>query len=213
MRKFVLLLAAAVSISGGARAATFTNGSFELPDDVGQNAVTANYLPGWTHGGTGQEYHETNGDFGIDAADGTHWVDFGGNGTTGGTLSQTFDTVLNATYTVNYQYRLQQGFDTNTGLRVSVSTGQSVDAITPLVDSWGAGPSLVFTGTGSPVTLTFTDITVGGFSSNIGLDAVTLTSDAPGGVPEPATWAMMVAGFGLMGAAVRGRGKYTPASA
>lgn len=27
----------------------------------------------------------------------------------------------------------------------------------------------------------------------------------PGGVPEPATWALMLAGFGLMGAALRGR--------
>jgi hypothetical protein len=32
-----------------------------------------------------------------------------------------------------------------------------------------------------------------------------LTFDAPGGVPEPATWAMMIAGFGGVGAMIRSR--------
>ena len=33
-----------------------------------------------------------------------------------------------------------------------------------------------------------------------------LADSAPGGVPEPATWAMMLAGFGLTGATLRRRG-------
>ena len=36
-------------------------------------------------------------------------------------------------------------------------------------------------------------------------DAVTLTNAIPGGVPEPASWALMIAGFGLVGAAARRR--------
>ena len=36
-------------------------------------------------------------------------------------------------------------------------------------------------------------------------DAVTLTRAIPDGVPEPASWAMMIAGFGLVGGVVRRR--------
>jgi hypothetical protein len=41
-----------------------------------------------------------------------------------------------------------------------------------------------------------------GFSSGAVLDAVSVT---PGNVPEPASWAMMVGGFGLVGAGMRAR--------
>ena len=36
-------------------------------------------------------------------------------------------------------------------------------------------------------------------------DAVTLTRAVPGGVPEPASWAMLIAGFGLVGGVARRR--------
>jgi hypothetical protein len=36
-------------------------------------------------------------------------------------------------------------------------------------------------------------------------DTLNVTSIAPGGVPEPANWAMLIAGFGLVGAAARQR--------
>ena len=39
-----------------------------------------------------------------------------------------------------------------------------------------------------------------------GLDNVILTA-VPGGVPEPASWALMIAGFGLIGSAMRRRAK------
>ena len=39
-----------------------------------------------------------------------------------------------------------------------------------------------------------------------------LTFDAPGGVPEPATWAMMLAGFGGMGALLRSRRRIAAAA-
>jgi hypothetical protein len=50
--------------------------------------------------------------------------------------------------------------------------------------------------------------TIGG-TNGFDLDAVGLVNwkavDGPGGVPEPATWAMLIAGFGLVGAAARRR--------
>jgi hypothetical protein len=67
----------------------------------------------------------------------------------------------------------------------------------------GNGVYDFFTGTnccvdtmGSPVRVTVTGITNTGGGIN---------NPIPGGVPEPSTWAMMILGFGLTGAAMRSR--------
>ena len=44
-----------------------------------------------------------------------------------------------------------------------------------------------------------------GQSDWFSFDNVVLTVTSPGGVPEPATWAMLITGFGLVGAVVRRR--------
>jgi PEP-CTERM motif len=43
--------------------------------------------------------------------------------------------------------------------------------------------------------------------AQVTLDGSTILASAqgPGGVPEPASWALMIAGFGLVGAAMRRR--------
>jgi hypothetical protein len=43
------------------------------------------------------------------------------------------------------------------------------------------------------------------YTQTSGLSFTTITAAAPAAVPEPATWAMMVGGFGLVGAALRRR--------
>jgi hypothetical protein len=49
-------------------------------------------------------------------------------------------------------------------------------------------------------------VSFAGVANQIVFDDITFGSDTPGGViPEPATWAMMIAGFGLVGAAMRRR--------
>lgn len=50
-------------------------------------------------------------------------------------------------------------------------------------------------------------IDFGGTANQTAFDNITFGSDTPGGgaVPEPATWAMMILGFGLVGAAARRR--------
>jgi hypothetical protein len=46
-----------------------------------------------------------------------------------------------------------------------------------------------------------------------GTDVFTLGSVGTPAIPEPATWAMMIGGFGMLGAATRRRGKTTTVSA
>ncbi len=64
----------------------------------------------------------------------------------------------------------------------------------------------------TPIGVTFAgtaySIDFGGTANQTGYDNITFGSDRPGGgeVPEPATWAMMILGFGLVGASLRRRG-------
>jgi hypothetical protein len=48
-------------------------------------------------------------------------------------------------------------------------------------------------------------IDFGGGANFVAYDDITFGSSTPGAVPEPASWAMLIAGFGLVGAAARRR--------
>jgi hypothetical protein len=64
-----------------------------------------------------------------------------------------------------------------------------------------------FSAAGVTFTGTAFSIDFGGTAGQTGFDNITFGTDVPGGsvVPEPATWAMMIIGFGLVGATVRRR--------
>jgi hypothetical protein len=84
---------------------------------------------------------------------------------------------------------------------------------------WNATPQQYTTADGSKYTVAFNDlygVTFGGNaygSMTIRVDSVASLPPTLGAVPEPATWATMVAGFGMAGTALRRRRRTTALSA
>jgi hypothetical protein len=116
------------------------------------------------------------------------------------TLSQTFNDVQGATYSVMVFYQLSANGDSNAFLTVSAG-GQSFTANGPNATP-GFVPSTTFTFTGSGSdTITLSAQTHAG---NWYVDDVSVNGLAPSsGVPEPSTWAMMLLGFAGLGLAFR----------
>src|SRR5882724_802228 len=102
MVKCLLLIGLALGAANVGSAAAFTNGSFESPGGAGLTIIGPTYVTGWTHGTSAVDVYTFSGDYGINAAAGNYYITFGGNGSTGGTMAQTFDTTIGTLYTVNY---------------------------------------------------------------------------------------------------------------
>lgn len=231
-RHLLVFLVSIVALGGlpSASGATFFNGSFEspgapfLPWDpglryLGDEQLDPADLPGtgWVHAGTaipasqfGDFY--TNGQGGLwtlPPVDGNYFIGFGASGFNGGVLSQTFDTVVGATYWVNYAlttlelftgpYPAQEAF-------VEVLDSDDVQLASALnflplgPPAWGNGITLVFTATTTSTTLRFTDLSGPGtgpgdgtFDINWGLDNVSLSE-----TPEPGTFAVLGVGLGIL---------------
>ena len=196
-------------------ATTFFNGSFEDPGVVGTSYLNQNLTPiaGWVHTGPGSFQH---GEFYTDGVawdivpqQGNGYIGWGASGATGGTLSQTFDTVIGVTYVVNYYLTTQellsppfpqqiafvQVFDAGSVELAHVSNSFAQ------APGWAAGTTLTFTATSTSTTLRFTDQSIGGsgpgqgsFDINWALDNVTVAV----ATPEPETYAMSGLGLGII---------------
>ncbi|WP_420381757.1 PEPxxWA-CTERM sorting domain-containing protein [Novosphingobium sp.] len=198
MKFFVIAAAAATSIASPAMAAQLiSNGSF------------SSGLSGWTvapTGGndilalTGQDY--INGAGGSSSDPSNTFAAFGaGDRANVSTLSQSFNTVSGATYQYSFDVGAFGGSQTftykigsNPYTTVSASGGSNLDSdFSTLTGS--------FVGTGAPTSVSFTlagqpTNSVDGFIDNVSVT---------GAVPEPATWAMLLIGFGMIGFAMRKR--------
>ena len=207
--KLVLLAATAASVVSGtsASAAILVNGDFESPGgDPVRDTLTTHYLTGWTYtAGPSLDIYESDDQDGLLAADGTHYVSFGHNGSSGGSISQDFATVAGRTYTLRYSVAEQQGVDASQVLRATVTSGAQVLSRDANPTSSWVQQSLSFVASDSTATVTFLDATPpgGGASSNLTLDAVSVT--AAGAAPEPSSWAMMLLGVGGLGGMMRNR--------
>ena len=218
----------AALIPAASWALPFQNGDFSSPGSVGalpsgsQRPIgpgTATAPTGFFAGGTASldnySLFYQNALYGLPGLS----VGFGGNSTTGGSIGQTFDTVVGQTYTINYQDTQQQGLSLQTfAAQVGSSTGTIYATSSNTVPAFGLGENfhffdgtpLVFTALTNSTTLTFTDTTLSENSgpANFAIDNIRVNGqsiDPPPitPVPEPETYALMLAGLGLVGAITR----------
>lgn len=185
------LLAGAMLATSAQAANLITNGSFETGDLTGWTSTYGSYNPFGTSYGAGM--------------DGTHWAWIAGYETPI-TLSQTVTGL-----TVGQKYSLTfitaSEYTHADQLRVSINGGAGTLFTAPAYTAGGAGSfwnnwaaqGMTFTATGTSATIAFdtNGLNQGGY--DVGLDKVSLTSAAP----EPASWALLATGFGLVGAGLR----------
>lgn len=186
--RFILGAAGAWLLAQSALAAPFANGSFEAAGGAPIREIlqpaNGNLIAPWVHEGSGTEVYQSSNQDNLMAADGTYYVSFGHNGSTGGRLVQTFDTTPGLRYRVNYKIAPQQGLAV--GQAMQVSAADAAHPETPLAQvrndisgssyDWVEGQVLEFTATSASTRLVFTDETPttspGSSAANWGLDDV-----------------------------------------
>jgi hypothetical protein len=207
MRHFkVMLVSSAVCLTPTSLSAAelLTNGGFEAPVVGGPCCVTSppTVIPGWT---ATPDVNVVNGTFSSSAGnlakEGNQYLDLVGQAN-GGTISQSFATVVGQVYALNFWYS-HNLFAGLSAAEARLSAGNLSDNIR---HTGGNNGNLAwqfysnsFTATSASTTLTFVN-TVGGQNEGVLLDAVSVMA-----VPEPSTWAMLILGFGLLGAGMRRR--------
>ena len=205
----LLAATAMTGLASAAGAATITNGSFE----VGPAAANGYFaelgfgdtqIAGWTVGGNSIDYINPSNPYWV-AQDGTRALDLSGSAP--GSISQTLDTVAGQSYTVSfYMAGNPDGAPSTKAMSVDINglgvQNYSFDA-SGVVSYANLGWTLetyTFVATGTSSVLTFTDLNTGS-PYGAALDNVSISA----GVPEPASWALMIGGFGLAGSALRRR--------
>jgi choice-of-anchor C domain-containing protein len=191
---------AALALPVAAQAASFQNGSFETGPAAGSFTTLGagdTSITGWTVGGNSIDYIGSY----WNAQDGSRSVDLSGNGP--GSVSQTFDTILNRRYTVTFW--LAGNTDGAPTVKSTIVSAGGPGTTFTFDTTGDAIPGLdwkkysySFTATGGSTTLSFAAGDGGSYGA--ALDNVSVL-----GVPEPAQWALMIGGFGLIGAASRRR--------
>ena len=203
--QLMLIAAAAVLAPATASAATtIQNGGFELPIVGGSCCITSppTSIPFWS---ATDNVNVVNGTFASSpfptnlAYEGKQYLDLIGEGLTG-SISQTFNTVAGNLYRLTFAYS-HNVFGGSPGATASYTLGALNGVISHTTGSdsnldWQIFSS-TFVGTGSPMTLNFTNLT-GQNNAGILLDGVSVSA-----APEPATWGMMMLGFGFVGGAMR----------
>ena len=197
MRRILLAAALAAPLLASAATNLVVNGSFET-DIQGNNSwnIYPN-LTGWIGGNGGIELrHNVAGA----AYDGVNYVELDTNFNS--SMNQNIGTTLGQQYTLNFAYSPREGVPSSSnGIEVFWNNvSQGVFTGTGLSGNVWAIETLTVTGAATLSSLTFTAV---GTSDSYGgsLDAVSLTA----AVPEPETYALMLAGLGAVGFVSRRR--------
>jgi hypothetical protein len=213
---FAATVATLAALAAAPAAATelVTNGSFEEP-----NILSLNYLKTYDLGSTeitgwtvvGGQIHNTPDTFwGLLAAEGRHWVDLTGiAGYDKGLRSDAMAVTAGARYRISFAvgtYAAPNFGPATLGL--SINGGAETLHVNTNVGAAGSmnwlAHSIDWVADGSTLALSFHGRENGamGNLNVVGLDAVSVQL-AP--VPEPGTWALLVAGLALVGTAARRR--------
>lgn len=209
MRSLFAAIAAVALVPASANAASIINGSFENgtltnPSFTTVPGANSTSINGWVVTGNSVDYI---GSYWA-AQDGTRSIDLNGNALGG--IQQTFDTVVGQLYNISFWLAGNtDGLPVNKSVRVSAGAASSIFTF----DTTGfSAPSNMgwkkynfqFAATATSTTLSFASLDPGAFGAS--LDNVSVSA-----VPEPATWAMMLLGIGLIGGAMRRRTTTRPA--
>jgi hypothetical protein len=183
------------ALAAPAHANLLTNGSFEAFQITGAPWFARSFssTPGWTQYGDGVDLIHNNYTQGpavlVDASDGVQFLDMNQAGAIGGLFQ-----VVGATAGTTYNLSLDAtAWATNA--RGGTIGYQLYD---PTSNAVLAGGSFTDPTGGTWVRRT---LSAAATSNQMGLDNVVLNA----AVPEPASWALMISGFGLTGAAARRR--------
>lgn len=204
MRMGGYMAGVALAFSGGAAsAASIVNGSFEtgptpgafLTLGTGDTSIT-----GWTVSAGTIDYIGTY----WTAQDGVRSIDLAGNSP--GALSQSFATNIGQTYRITYWIGRNPdgGVNPRTGY-IDVGGGQTqflYSGSGTRADMQWQQEFFNFTATGATTTLTLAaDPQTAGQFFGPAIDNISIAL-----VPEPAAWALMIVGFGIVGGALRRNG-------
>ena len=215
------VVALAMSTLGASQAQAanlLVNGSFETPavsNFFNVHGVGSTGLTGWTIVADEIAQSITFNAFGamITAQDGNNFLDLTGRNdgqNRWGGVTQNVATVAGASYRLSFWLGNYDFQTTQTGVFAQAGSASNSFTLAPPTGgprfNW-ENHTLDFLATGASTAITLTG-TSGHFYT--GLDNVSVEFlSGPSGVPEPASWALMLAGFGGVGAAARRRAKLT----
>ena len=199
----IALCASGAFLTGTAQSANLlVNPGFEQPAGTGYLSLPGSSatITGWTTVLNGVEWFNATAWGG--AADGVMVVDLANYTYTGGGIEQSFATEVGKTYDLAFSLGTLQDYGRDGTAHVDVSVAgvtQGYDVVNHTGKLAWEAIELSFTAIAAQTTLRFTN-TQSPYAHFANIDAVSVLA-AP--VPEPETYAMMLAGLGLVGFAAR----------